>query len=33
LAQLTDVDLVEATPCIDKDLNHDVDGTHHDNPR
>jgi hypothetical protein len=33
LAQLTDVDLVEATPCIDKDLNHVVDGTHHDNPR
>jgi hypothetical protein len=33
LAQLTDVDLVEATPCIDKDLSHVVDGTHHDNPR
>jgi len=32
-AKLTDVDLVEATPCIDKDLNHVVDGTHHDNPR
>jgi hypothetical protein len=32
-AQLTDVDLVEATPCIDKDLSHVVDGTHHDNPR
>jgi hypothetical protein len=32
-AQLTDVDLVEATPCIDKDLGHVVDGTHHDNPR
>ena len=32
-ARLTDVDLVEATPCIDKDLNHVVDGTHHDNPR
>jgi hypothetical protein len=32
-AQLTDVDLIEATPCIDKDLNHVVDGTHHDNPR
>ncbi len=33
LAQLTDVDLVEATPCIDKDLSHVIDGTHHDNPR
>jgi hypothetical protein len=33
LAKLTDVDLVEATPCIDKDLGHVVDGTHHDNPR
>jgi len=33
LAKLTDVDLVEATPCIDKDLTHVVDGTHHDNPR
>ncbi len=32
-AQLTDVDLIEATPCIDKDLGHVVDGTHHDNPR
>jgi hypothetical protein len=32
-AQLTDVDLIEATPCIDKDLSHVVDGTHHDNPR
>jgi hypothetical protein len=33
LAQLTDVDLVEAAPCVDKDLTHVVDGTHHDNPR
>jgi hypothetical protein len=33
LAKLTYVDLVEATPCIDKDLGHVVDGTHHDNPR
>jgi hypothetical protein len=33
LAKLTDVDLIEATPCIDKDLKHVVDGTHHDNPR
>jgi hypothetical protein len=32
-AQLTDVDLIEATPCVDKDLGHVVDGTHHDNPR
>jgi hypothetical protein len=33
LAKLTDVDLIEATPCIDKDLGHVIDGTHHDNPR
>lgn len=33
VAKLTDVDLVEAAPCVDKDLNHVVDGTHHDNPR
>jgi hypothetical protein len=33
VAKLTDVDLIEATPCIDKDLSHVVDGTHHDNPR
>jgi hypothetical protein len=33
VAKLTDVDLVEATPCIDKDLSHVIDGTHHDNPR
>jgi hypothetical protein len=33
MAKLTDVDLVEATPCVDKDLNHVIDGTHHDNPR
>jgi hypothetical protein len=33
LAKLTDVDLVEPTPCIDKDLNHLVDKSHHDNPR
>jgi hypothetical protein len=32
-AKRTDIDLVEATPCIDKDLGHVVDGTHHDNPR
>jgi hypothetical protein len=33
VAKKTDVDLVEPTPCVDKDLSHIVDGTHHDNPR
>jgi hypothetical protein len=33
VAKLTDVDLVEATPCVDKDLSHVIDNTHHDNPR
>jgi len=33
LAKLTDVDLVEPAPCVDKDLNHLVDKSHHDNPR
>jgi hypothetical protein len=33
IAKLTDVDLVEPTPCVDKDIAHVVDKTHHDNPR
>ena len=33
VAHLTDVDLVEAAPCIDQDLDHVVDGSHHTNPR
>ena len=30
---LTSVELVEAAPCVDQDLKHLVDDTHHDNPR
>jgi hypothetical protein len=33
VATLTDVDLVEPTPCVDRDISHVVDNTHHDNPR
>jgi hypothetical protein len=33
IAKLTDVDLVEPTACIDHDIGHEVDNTHHDNPR
>lgn len=33
IAQLTDWEIVEAPPCIEQDLEHVVDGTHHDNPR
>jgi hypothetical protein len=33
VAKLTDVDLVEPTACVDKDIGHIVDNTHHDNPR
>jgi hypothetical protein len=33
IAQLTDLEIVEAPPCIERDLAHVVDGTHHDNPR
>jgi hypothetical protein len=33
LAKLTREELVEPTPCIDRDISHEVDGTHHDNPR
>ena len=32
-AHLTDVDLVEAAPCVDQDIDHIVDGSHHPNPR
>jgi len=32
-AQLTDLELVEAPPCIERDIDHMVDDTHHDNPR
>jgi hypothetical protein len=31
--KLTDQELVEPAPCVDRDLSHVVDGTHHDNPR
>jgi len=33
VAKLTDVDLVEPTACVDHDISHEVDNTHHDNPR
>jgi hypothetical protein len=33
IAKRTDVDLVEPTPCVDQDIGHVVDKTHHDNPR
>jgi len=32
-AYLTDLELVEAPPCIDRSLDHMVDGSHHTNPR
>lgn len=32
-ARLTDVDLLEAPPCIERDLDHLVEDLHHDNPR
>jgi hypothetical protein len=32
-AVLTDLEIVEAPPCIDRDLDHMVDGSSHDNPR
>jgi hypothetical protein len=31
--RLANVELQEPAPCIDQDLKHVVDGTHHDNPR
>jgi len=33
IAKLTKQELVEPTPCVDQDLAHVVDKTHHDNPR
>lgn len=33
MAKLTQDDLVEPTPCVDHDISHEVDNTHHDNPR
>ncbi|HUN26227.1 MAG TPA: hypothetical protein VMU67_07965 [Steroidobacteraceae bacterium] len=33
IARLTRDELVEPTPCIDRDLAHEVDNSHHDNPR
>ncbi len=33
LAQRTRKELVEPTPCVDQDISHVVDNTHHDNPR
>lgn len=32
-AQLTDLEIVESPPCIDRSLQHMVDDTHHPNPR
>ncbi|HLF11252.1 MAG TPA: hypothetical protein VJA26_08550, partial [Gammaproteobacteria bacterium] len=32
-AHLTDLELVEAPPCIERDLDHMVDDSHHPNPR
>jgi hypothetical protein len=33
IAHLTDLEIVEAPPCIDRSLEHIVDGSHHTNPR
>lgn len=33
VARLTDQEIVEAPPCIERDLDHMVDDSHHDNPR
>jgi hypothetical protein len=33
VAQLTDLEIVESPPCIDRSLQHMVDDTHHPNPR
>ncbi len=33
IAKLTHDELVEPTPCVDQDISHVVDNTHHDNPR
>lgn len=32
-AYLTDLEVTEAPPCIERDLEHIVDDSHHDNPR
>jgi hypothetical protein len=32
-AQRTDLEIVEAPPCIERDIDHMVDGSHHPNPR
>jgi hypothetical protein len=32
-ARLTTRELIEATPCVDQDVAHIVDGSHHPNPR
>jgi hypothetical protein len=31
--KLTAQELAEPVPCIEQDLKHVIDGTHHDNPR
>jgi hypothetical protein len=33
IAHLTDQEIAEAAPCIERDLDHIVDGSHHTNPR
>jgi uncharacterized protein (DUF2147 family) len=33
VAHLTDQEIAEAAPCIDQDIGHIVDGSHHPNPR
>jgi len=33
IAKLTHDELVEPTPCVDRDIAHEVDTSHHDNPR
>jgi hypothetical protein len=33
VAQLTDLEIVESPPCIDRSLEHMVDDSHHTNPR
>jgi hypothetical protein len=33
VAQLTELEIVEAPPCIDRSLDHMMDGSHHTNPR
>ena len=32
-AHLTDEEIVEAAPCLERDIDHIVDGSHHTNPR